>query len=87
MRERRPSPPPQPDPTDFKNLPAKVATDVGWPGHRAEVFFPSLAHGNILASYPLMLPVPWLQPEPMLEWPLILDVDRTPFKAWDARIQ
>jgi hypothetical protein len=33
------------------------------------------------------LPVPWLQPEPMLKWPLLLDIDRTPFKAWDARIQ
>jgi len=84
---RRPHPPPQPDPPDWKALPEKVAADVGARGVRTEIYFPSLDHGNILASYPLMLPMPWLSPEPMIEWPLLLDIDRTPFKAWDARVQ
>ena len=52
------------------------------------IVFPLVEYNkaNILQQLPLMLPQPWLSPDYMHNWPLLLDIDRTPFKAWDKRI-
>jgi hypothetical protein len=41
---------------------------------------------NILEMTPLTMHQPWLTPQSILSWPLLLDVDRPSFREWDKRI-
>ena len=53
----------------------------------AEILFPALVRIETMATtYPLIIPVAWFDPHGMHDWPLILDIDRVPFGAWDRRI-
>jgi hypothetical protein len=53
----------------------------------AQILFPSMIAGNMLDGYPsLTWHQPWLSPDTIMHWPLLLDVDRVPFTAWTRRI-
>ena len=52
----------------------------------AEILFPALIRTEMTTAYPLFMPVAWFNPAGMHDWPLILDIDRVPFGAWDKRI-
>jgi len=53
----------------------------------AEIYYPGLKPANRLNDYPVLIwPQPWLSPDSMLHWPQLVDIDRTPFVAWDKRI-
>jgi len=52
----------------------------------AEILFPSLVRSEMRAAYSLFMPVAWFDPHGMHDWPLILDIDRVPFAAWDKRV-
>jgi hypothetical protein len=53
----------------------------------AQILFPSMITGNMLEGYPsLSWHQPWLSPDTIMHWPLLLDVDRVPFTAWTKRI-
>ena len=52
----------------------------------AEILFPALIRTEMTTAYPLFMPVAWFNPAGMHDWPLILDIDRVPFGAWDRRI-
>jgi hypothetical protein len=41
---------------------------------------------NILEMIPLTMHQPWLSPQSILGWPLLLDVDRPSFREWDKRM-
>jgi len=54
----------------------------------AEFYYPVLLHHDNLNDFHVLIwPQPWFNPEPMHHWPLLLDVDRTPFLAWSKRVQ
>jgi len=54
----------------------------------AEFYYPVLVHDrSMLDDYHILIwPQPWFSPDPMLHWPLLLDVDRTPFITWNKRV-
>jgi hypothetical protein len=53
----------------------------------AEFYYPTLLHHNMLDDYHVLIwPQPWFNPDTMVHWPVLLDVDRTPFIAWNKRI-
>jgi len=52
----------------------------------AEILFPALQRTEMTTVYPLLFPVAWFDPRGMHDWPLLLDIDRVPFGAWDKRI-
>jgi hypothetical protein len=52
----------------------------------AEILFPALIRTEMTTVYPLLFPVAWFNPHGMHDWPLLLDIDRVPFGAWDRRI-
>ena len=74
-------------PADRPLLPVgQIEAKAPTTGDEMEIYFPTLQAGNILDGYPLIYPQPWLAPDSMRNWPLLLDVDRIPFAAWDRRI-
>jgi hypothetical protein len=67
--------------------PASWLERVNANGPAAEIYFPALTPGNGLETYPLLVwRQPWLDPVSSLYWPKLIDIDRTPFMAWDRRI-
>jgi len=54
----------------------------------AQLLYPELTKGGErLNAYPVMIwPQPWLSPNTMLEWPLLIDIDEKPFTTWSKRI-
>jgi hypothetical protein len=75
---------PPPVPNDVAELsPEKAA-----PGAPvAEIYYPQMINGHWLDDYHILVwPQPWLSPNSMLHWPVLLDIDRTPFVAWDRRV-
>lgn len=54
----------------------------------AEIYFLSTVNGrDALETYPaLTWQQPWLSPDTIMNWPLLLDIDRVPFATWDKRI-
>jgi len=56
-------------------------------GPDAEIYYPGLKQADRLNDYPVLIwPQPWLSPVSMLRWPQLVDIDRTPFVAWDRRV-
>jgi hypothetical protein len=54
----------------------------------AEFYYPALVKGEMLQAYPLLVwRQAWFDPDPMHNWPKLMDIDRTPFVAWDKRVQ
>jgi len=56
-----------------------------------EIIFPTVKHNNAeffgLSPAPsLNWSVAWFMPTPITNWPLLLDIDQTPFITWDRRI-
>jgi hypothetical protein len=66
-------------------LPKQVTTTKE---RRPEIFYPTMVfnQANILEIMPLTIKQPWLSPQSMSGWPLLLDVDRPSFREWDKRI-
>jgi hypothetical protein len=61
---------------------------VALPKPDAEILFPELKRG-LFGFEPepvLSWSVNWFAKASMLEWPLLIDIDRPPFVAWDRRI-
>jgi hypothetical protein len=53
----------------------------------AEVYYPALIKHDLLDGYPTLIwRQPWLSPDSIMHWPPLMDIDRTPFVAWDKRI-
>ena len=53
----------------------------------AEIYYPALVKADTMDSYPkLVWRQPWFNPDGMHNWPVLLDVDRVPFKTWDKRV-
>jgi len=53
----------------------------------AEFYYPELVRGDGVPARPLLVwQQPWLSPVSIIEWPLLIDIDQTPFIAWDKRI-
>jgi hypothetical protein len=81
---------PQPTPNNIAGEAPRPDLDlerVGTHGPVAAVYYPELKPGETLAA-PVFWPLPiaWLSPLSMVFWPVILDVDRIPFIAWNKRI-
>jgi hypothetical protein len=56
-------------------------------GPQASIYYPAMIPGQGINVQPLWnWPQPWLSADSVLHWPLLLDVDRTPFTAWNKRI-
>jgi hypothetical protein len=55
---------------------------------RPEFFYPTMVFNkaNILEMMPLTMKQPWLSPQSISGWPLLLDVDRRSFREWEKRI-
>jgi hypothetical protein len=53
-----------------------------------EIFYPTMLFNkaNILEMMPLTMKQPWLSPQSISGWPLLLDVDRPSFREWEKRI-
>ena len=54
-----------------------------------EVYYPGLKSHSAFGFgpvTPLTWRHPWFTPIPITDWPLLLDVDRVPFTAWEKRI-
>jgi hypothetical protein len=71
-------------PTGHANNPSTEQAAAETP--KASIFFPTLAPGNILEGHRLIMRQPWLSQESIVHWPLLIDVDRVPFTAWNKRI-
>ena len=53
-----------------------------------EIWYPTMVfnRANILEMMPLTMHQPWLSPQSISGWPLLLDMDRPSFREWDKRI-
>ena len=69
-------------------LPKQVTTTKERTLPEPEIFYPMMVFNktNILEMMPLTVKQPWLSPQSILGWPLLLDVDRPSFREWDKRI-
>src|SRR5215471_1115946 len=57
-------------------------------GPRATILYPELRPGAGIQPRPILSwHQPWFAPQTIMGWPLLIDIDRTPFVAWDKRIQ
>jgi hypothetical protein len=82
--ERQPEPT-QPDANiGPASLPKQVTTTKERTLRKPGVWYPTMA--NILEMTPLTMHQPWLTPQSISSWPLLLDVDRPSFREWDKRI-
>ena len=72
-----------------KVMPAGQIETKATPEERQEptILYPLVVYNqaNILEEQPLVMRQPWLSPEFMHEWPILIDIDR-PFRAWDRRV-
>ena len=70
------------------SLPKQVTTTTERTLPEPEIFYPTMAFNkaNILEMMPLTIQQPWLSPQSILGWPLLLDVDRPSFREWEKRI-
>src|SRR5262249_51366713 len=88
VRERQPEPN-QPAPNVGTGRLPKQGTKTkerSLPG--PEIFYPTMVFNkaNILEMMPLTMKQPWLSPQSISGWPLLLDVDRPSFREWEKRI-
>ena len=81
----------QPEPTQqaANIVPAPLPKQVTTTKERTpEIVYPTMVFNkaNILEMMPLTTHQPWLSPQSISSWPLVLDVDRPSFREWDKRI-
>jgi hypothetical protein len=78
---REPREPPRDPPRD---PPPKGMREAAGPS----IIFPGVVFNktDILDQVPLLMPQPWLSPHDISGWPLLWDIDRQPFTAWDKRV-
>jgi hypothetical protein len=83
----------QPEPAQQANivpapLPKQVTTTKERTLREPEILYPTMVFNkaNILEMTPLTMKQPWLSPQSISGWPLLLDVDRPSFKEWEKRI-
>jgi hypothetical protein len=83
--ERQPEPTQQAANIVPAPLPKQVTTTKE---HGPEIVYPTMVFNkaNILEVMPLTMHQPWLSPQSISSWPLLFDVDRPSFRAWDKRI-
>jgi len=56
-------------------------------GPAAQFLYPALVKADGVEVYPpLTWQQPWFSPDSIMHWPLLLDIDRIPFGAWDRRV-
>ena len=80
------------DKPELQPTPAARAQTVASPvAAEPEIIFPTVIHNN--AEFfglglvpPLGWSVAWFMPAPITGWPLLLDIDQTPFITWERRI-
>jgi hypothetical protein len=67
-----------------RDPPPKTMRDAAEP----TIIFPGVVFNriDILDQAPLLMPQPWLSPQNMSGWPLLWDIDRQPFTAWEKRV-
>jgi len=80
------TPPPVPS-----NVAASPPSELERPAAHApvaEFYYPVLVHDrSMLDDYHVLVwPQPWLNPDSIMHWPLLLDADRTPFTTWNKRV-
>ncbi len=68
--------------------PKQVTTTKEGTLREPEILYPTMVFNkaNILEMPPLTMHRPWLSPQSMSNWPLLLDIDRPSFREWDKRI-
>jgi hypothetical protein len=83
--ERQPEPTQQAANIVPAPLPKRVTTTKE---SRPEIFYPTMVFNkaNILEMMPLTMKQPWLSPQSISGWPLLVDVDRPSFREWQKRI-
>jgi hypothetical protein len=86
--ERQPEPTQQAANVVPAPLPKQVTTTKGRSLPEPEIFYPTMVFNkaNILEMMPLTMKQPWLSPQLISGWPLLLDVDRPSFREWEKRI-
>ena len=86
--ERQPEPTQQAANVVPAPLPKQVTTTKERSLHEPEIFYPTMVFNkaSILEMMPLTMKQPWLSPQPISGWPLLLDVDRPSFREWEKRI-
>jgi hypothetical protein len=69
-------------------LPKQVMTTKERTLREPEILYPTTVSNkaNILEMMPLTMHQPWLSPQSISAWPLLLDVDRPSFREWEKRI-
>jgi hypothetical protein len=84
--ERQPEPPQQA--ANVVPLPKQVMTTKERTLREPEILYPTTVSNkaNILEMMPLTMHQPWLSPQSISAWPLLLDVDRPSFREWEKRI-
>ena len=86
--ERQPEPTQQAANIVPAPLPKQVTTTKERTLREPEILYPTMGFNkaNILEMMPLTMHQPWLSPQSISSWPLLLDVDRPSFREWDKRI-
>ena len=86
--ERQPEPTQQPVNIVPAPLPKQVTTTKERSLPEPEIFYPTMVFNKatILEMMPLTMKQPWLSPQSISGWPLLLDMDRPLFREWDKRI-
>ena len=86
--ERQPEPTQQAANVVAAPLPKQVTTTKERSLPQPEIFYPTMLFNkaNILEMMPLTMQQPWLSPQSISGWPLLLDVDRPSFREWEKRI-
>jgi hypothetical protein len=74
------------DPAGRQHCSGSTAKERSLP--EPETVYPTMVFNkaNILEMMPLTMKQPWLSPQSISGWPLLLDIDRPSFKEWDKRI-
>jgi hypothetical protein len=69
-------------------MPKQVTTTKERTLREPEILYPTMVFNkaNILEMMPLTMHQPWLSPQSVSSWPLLLDVDRPSFREWEKRI-
>jgi hypothetical protein len=69
-------------------LPKQVTTTKERTLPEPEILYPTMVFNKInnLEIMPLAMKQPWLSPQSILGWPLLVDIDRPSFREWDKRI-
>jgi hypothetical protein len=86
--ERQPEPSQQAANVVPAPLPKQVTTTKERTLREPEIVYPTMVFNkaSVLEMMPLTMHQPWLSPQSISSWPLLLDLDRPSFRQWDKRI-